>query len=113
VLREADGVQHNLHAFVVMPNHVHILVTPLVPMAKLTQRIKGRSARLANEILGRTGQPFWQDESFDHWVRNSVQFEKIRSYIENNPVKAGLVAESCLWPYSSAFGTQAEACATG
>jgi len=96
-----------------MPNHVHLLVTPLIAMPKLTQLIKGRSAHAANAILGSKGQPFWQDESFDHWVRNQIQFEKIKSFIESNPVKAGFVCEPCLWPYSSASGTQAKACATG
>ena len=77
---------------------------------------KRRSARLANAILGRTGQPFWQDESFDHWIRHPRQFEKVKSYIERNPVRAGLVVTPEQWPYSSAAaqpqGSQAEACAT-
>jgi len=40
--------------------------------------------------LGRTGEPFWQKESYDHWVRNQAEFLRIKAYIENNPVKAGL-----------------------
>lgn len=65
-IREGDGVEYDLHAFVVMPNHVHILIAPGIEMAKITRRIKGKSARHANLILGRTGKAFWQDESFDH-----------------------------------------------
>jgi len=51
---------------VVMPNHVHLLILPQVPVAQLMRWLKGSTAREANRILGRTGQPFWQDESWDH-----------------------------------------------
>ncbi len=89
-----------VHAFVVMPNHVHLLVTPFQPLSAVTKWIKGTSARRVNQFLERTGSPFWQDESFDHWARNSAEFEKIRAYIWNNPVKAGLVEHPAEWPYS-------------
>ena len=52
--------------------------------------------------LGRTGKPFWQVESYDHWVRNAYQFQRIISYIEWNPVSAGLVEKPEDWPWSSA-----------
>lgn len=91
-----------VHDYVVMPNHVHLLIRPIRPLKEVTKWIKGASARKANQLLGRTGQPFWQDESFDHWVRNQSEFEKIGNYIRNNPVHAGLVAEPEQWPYSSA-----------
>jgi REP-associated tyrosine transposase len=90
----------DVHAFVVMPNHVHVLITPLKPLCAVTKWIKGASARRANRLLSRTGEPFWQDESFDHWVRNRAQFEKIREYIWNNPAKEGLVTHPSDWPYS-------------
>jgi REP element-mobilizing transposase RayT len=90
-----------LHAFVVMPNHVHMLITPSKPLCAVTKWIKGASARRANQLLGRTGERFWQDDSFDHWARNRAQFEKIREYIWNNPVKAGLVKYPSEWLYSS------------
>ena len=85
--------RYQLHSFVVMPNHVHLLVTPSVPSAKWLRTLKGFTAHEANLILGRTGNPFWQSESYDHLVR-SDEFDRIRRYIENNPVKAGLVAAS-------------------
>jgi hypothetical protein len=53
--------------------------------------------------LGRTGVPFWQDESFDRWVRNSKERGNIIRYIELNPVHANLVSEPQMFPYSSAF----------
>jgi REP element-mobilizing transposase RayT len=56
---------YDLPAYVVMPNHVHLLIRPLVPLPEITRWLKGSTARRANLVLGRTGQPFWQDESFD------------------------------------------------
>ena len=94
-----------------MPNHVHLLIEPKAPAPKITQYVKGVSARRANELLQRTGQPFWQDESFDRWVRSQREMEKIIRYIEMNPVSANLASEPELFRFSSAF-TQAEACAT-
>ena len=52
-----------------MANHVHILIYPEADLSKITKSIKNFSARQSNAILERTGQPFWQDESYDHWVR--------------------------------------------
>ncbi len=59
-----------LHAFVVMPNHVHLLATPAVGLPRITKSLKGIAGRRANAMLGLTGRPFWQDESYDHLVRN-------------------------------------------
>ena len=91
-----------LRAYAVMANHVHVLLAPLAPLSQITHQIKGATARQANLILERTGAPFWQDESFDHWVRNPGEWQKIRAYIERNPVAAGLVARPEDWPWSSA-----------
>lgn len=91
-----------LHAYVVMANHVHVLFSPQAPLSRITRTIKAFSARKANDILGRKGQSFWQDESFDHWVRDEASFLRIRRYIEMNPVRAGLVQEPENWPWSSA-----------
>lgn len=91
-----------LRAYAIMANHVHVLLAPLAPLGQITRQVKGATARQANLILERTGAPFWQDESFDHWVRNPGEFQKIRAYIERNPVVAGLVARPEDWPWSSA-----------
>lgn len=99
----ADKLAHyRLHAFVVMANHIHLLIDPLVPVQRITNGLKGVSARDANRILGRVGKRFWQDESFDRWVRNGPKFERIRTYIERNPVAARLVPKPEDWPWSSA-----------
>jgi len=91
-----------LRAYAIMANHVHVLLAPIAPLGQITQQIKGATARQANLILGRTGSPFWQDESFDHWVRDPGEYQKIRAYIERNPVAAGLVGKPEDWPWSSA-----------
>ena len=89
-------------AYVVMPNHVHLLIQPRVPLKRITAGIKGVSSREANGVLGRAGRTFWQVESFDHWVRNEAEGAKIKEYIENNPVKGKLVERPEDWPWSSA-----------
>ena len=94
--------QYTLHAFVVMPNHVHVLITPRVPLPTLTKSLKGITAKQANAILGRTGAPFWQKESYDRDVRDEREFERIRFYIERNPLRAGLAQEASQYRWSSA-----------
>jgi len=103
VLRNGqDQKLFHLNAYVLMANHVHVLIEPLAPLAEITKLIKGRSARAANQALSRSNARFWQTESFDHWVRNPEEWQRIRAYIEQNPVKAGLVANPKDWPWSSA-----------
>jgi putative transposase len=94
---------YQLRAWVLMANHVHILIDPETRLARITKAIKNHTARLANVILGRTGLPFWQDESYDHWVRGPEELAKIVRYIETNPVAAGLVSRGEDWRWSSAF----------
>jgi len=91
-----------LHAYVLMADHVHVLFTRLAPLSHITAWIKGSTARQANLILGCSGAPFWQNESFDHWVRNPGEWQKIHEYIERNPVTAGLVSRPEDWQWSSA-----------
>ncbi len=93
---------YELRAWVIMANHVHVLLRPKVAPQRLLGALKGCTAREANLVLGRTGQPFWQAESYDHWVRDENQFERIVAYIENNPVKAGFVTRPEDYPWSSA-----------
>ena len=59
-----------------MPNHVHVLLLPLISASKLLQSLKGYTARQANLLLGRTGKKFWQAESYDHWVRDDREMER-------------------------------------
>jgi putative transposase len=92
-----------VHTYAIMPNHVHVLLTPRISPPRLMQLIKGGSAREANKILGVSGQPFWQRESYDHLVRSNEEFGKIRRYIENNPVKAGCADLPENYRWSSAW----------
>jgi REP element-mobilizing transposase RayT len=114
IVRGEELGHYQLDSYVVMPNHVHVLLWPWVPLARITGGIKGVSARAANAALGRVGTHFWEDESFDHWVRNEAELARIRAYIERNPVAAGLVERPEDWPWSSAAkrgGTATLGCA--
>jgi isocitrate dehydrogenase len=64
--------------------------------------LKGATARQANALLGRTGETFWQAESYDHWVRDENEWDRIAAYIEDNPVKARLVQRPEDYRWSSA-----------
>ena len=88
-IRDGERQQgfYESQAWVIMPNHVHLLILPHVALPKITHWIKGRTAREANRLLGRAGVPFWQHESNDHWVRSQKELNRIVGYIEENPVR--------------------------
>ena len=98
-----ESAMCRLHAYVIMPNHVHVLWTPLVSHAELIRRVKGPTAVGANKLLGRTREPFWQAEYFDRQVKSPGEFKRIQHYIEWNPVKAALAARPEEYPWSSAW----------
>lgn len=86
-----------LHSAVVMPDHVHLLLTPLrredgwpYRLQEILKLIKGASARSVNAILRSSG-PVWQEESFDHVLRSTENFRDKVEYIRQNPVRRGLV----------------------
>ena len=93
---------YELHSYVVMPNDVHLSMTPQVPVSKVMQSLKRFTGLEGNRILGVKGQAFWQDESYDRLVRDRGEFERIVEYIQINPVHAGLAAASEEFPWSSA-----------
>lgn len=103
-LLERYAHMYKLWSYVVMANHVHVFLKPkpVATVELITKHLKGYTAREANRILGRTGQTFWQDECFDHWPRDEDEFFRIANYVENNPVKAGLVPTPEDWVRSSA-----------
>jgi REP element-mobilizing transposase RayT len=97
-----DGVRYRLLAWVVMPNHIHALVEVWqTPLGKILKDWKSYTAKEANKILGREGT-FWEDDYFDRYVRDQEHFRRVVRYIENNPVKAGLVRMAAEWSWSSA-----------
>lgn len=93
---------YQLGPWVIMANHIHVLLLPGIDPSLLLKALKGSTARDANRLLGRTGEQFWQRESYDHWVRNEAEWNRIARYIERNPVKAGLVAKPEDYKWSSA-----------
>lgn len=113
-LRHFHSQHYLLDDWVVMPNHVHVILWPM-PNFTLSEILKSRkrhTARQANLILGRTGETFWQRESYDHWIRNDEEKSRIRRYIRMNPVNARLCKAPEDWKWSSAWpGWQASASA--
>lgn len=103
-LQKWDNDRYRLIAWVVMPNHVHILIQLLAKnsLSEIMHSIKSYTAHEANKILQRSGQ-FWFIESFDRYIRDSRHYFNTIKYIENNPVKAGLCREPAEWEFSSAF----------
>ena len=103
-----------------MPNHVHLLFQPKEttpesavgesrigemedsksPLSKIMHSLKSYTAHEANRILHRSGV-FWQSESYDHWVRDDDELERIVDYIMANPVKAGMVKNPHEWFFCS------------
>ena len=107
-LLHGDDVQYRLLAWVVMPNHVHVLVEmlPGYPLYQVVQAWKSVTARRANVLLGRKGT-LWQRDYFDRYIRDERHMERAIVYIHGNPVKAGLVARAEDWPFGSARWTAA------
>jgi REP-associated tyrosine transposase len=109
------GERYQLLAFVVMPSHFHWVFQPCpkwvdslsdkggkrTPRERIMKSICGYTAYRCNRLLGLIGA-FWQHESYDHVVRDYEELLRIVRYIENNPVKAGLVASPQDWRWSSA-----------
>jgi REP element-mobilizing transposase RayT len=98
-----DGERYHLLAWVVMPNHVHWLFTPLDghKLKEILHSIKSFCSNEANLILDRRGT-FWMEDYFDRWIRDEKHFKNAVRYIEHNPVKAGLCRKPEDWPWSSA-----------
>jgi REP element-mobilizing transposase RayT len=91
-----NGRKVHMHAFVVMPNHVHLLFTPLesakgepYSLAEIMKGIKGASSHSVNKCLSRRGR-LWEPESFDRITRSDADFEYRVIYIVQNPIAAGL-----------------------
>ena len=113
-LHYRDGKVYRLDAYCIMANHVHVVFAPLAiqsseeaqtnslqynTLASIMQSIKGYTAWKANRLLGRSGA-FWHHESYDHSVRNASEWQRIITYVLNNPVKAGLIKDWEKWQWS-------------
>jgi putative transposase len=100
------GKTYDLSAFSIMPNHIHLVCTPLekskdvlYSLTEILHSLKRHTARQANLLLGRTGA-FWQDESYDHIIRDDAELERIVKYVLCNPVEANLVDDWDQWQWS-------------
>lgn len=101
-----DEDVYDLIAYCIMLNHVHLVCTPRLKekdmhfgLTEILHSLKRYTARKANKILQRNGA-FWQDESYDHFIRDDDELERIVKYVLYNPVKAGLVKEHTNWKWS-------------
>lgn len=109
-IRFWDDQKWRVFAAVVMPDHVHALVRPLPlnaadvaavefhNLSELTRSVKGYSSNRINRRQGHAGT-FWQDESYDHIIRDDREFEETWAYIIYNPMKAGLVETPETYPW--------------
>ena len=92
-----------LHEFVLMPDHFHLLLTPKETLEKAMQLIKGGFSYRAKKELGYCGD-IWEHSFHDRRVRDALEYERLRHYIQQNPVKRMLAAVAEQYPYSSAAG---------
>ncbi|HLR76980.1 MAG TPA: transposase, partial [Balneolaceae bacterium] len=102
-----DQVEYDLYAFTIMPNHVHSVFKLLpnldkqkkYPVTSIIGRLKSYTANECNQILKKSG-PFWQEESYDHVIRDDDELGETIKYVIYNPVKAGLVEGWKDWKYT-------------
>lgn len=102
-----NGIRYNVLRWCIMPNHVHVLIEVLDgwTLSTIMHGWRSYTAHQANKILERTGN-LWMEEYFDRYIRDEKHLETVINYIDNNPVKAGLVDEAPKWPWCS-LGQQA------
>ena len=96
------GQAYLLHEFVVMPDHIHVLLTPHTSLEKVVQFIKGGFSFRAKKELG-SNMEIWQKGFQDHRIRDANDYAIHVSYIHNNPVKERLCESPDQYPYSSAY----------
>jgi REP element-mobilizing transposase RayT len=98
-----DGSRYHLHHWVIMPNHVHLMLTACDGhnLASIVHSLKSFTANRANRILKRKGS-FWAVEYFDRYIRNAAHYGNAVSYIHRNPVKAGLCDAAEDWHFGCA-----------
>jgi REP element-mobilizing transposase RayT len=97
-LKKFDQLRYRLHAWCIMPNHIHAVMQPLNEwtLAKIIHTWKSYTAKQANILLAREGE-FWQREYYDHLIRDSKDLARIIEYVHKNPQKAGLTNWPWLW----------------
>lgn len=99
-----DESRYRLLSWVIMPNHLHVLLVPNMnrSLSKIVHSLKSYTAHKANAMLGRQGQ-FWFEDYFDRYIRDAKHYDAVVRYIEMNPVKARLCSSPGDWRYGSAW----------
>ena len=99
------GIRFDLRAWCVMPNHVHAVLRPSAgwTLSKILKGWKGYTAHEANKLLQRTGNSFWQSESYDQLIRDDEDMHRCCHYTTMNPVNAKLCQRPEDWKWSSAY----------
>jgi REP element-mobilizing transposase RayT len=104
-LKYHENLKYILYAYCIMPNHLHILLQPMKgnSLSSIMHSIKSYTAHKMKGIIN-CGEHFWQNENYDHTIRNTDDFENTLNYIIENPVKAGLVEnwEDWKWTFYNA-----------
>lgn len=102
-IRHFEGKRYELHAWCIMPNHVHVVVRPLAghALSGILHSWKSFSAQGSNRLLRRSGE-FWQKESYDHIIRDPAALDRTIRYVQENPLKAKLPAWPWVWPRTEA-----------
>jgi putative transposase len=103
-LRHYQGTAYHLHEFVVMPDHLYILLTPLTSLEKAVQFIKGGFSYRAKKELG-SNLEVWQKGFADHRIRDAEDYRLLVLYIHQNPVRKDLCEKPQGYPYSSGHGS--------
>jgi putative transposase len=94
---------YDLFAWVAMPNHVHVVMDPVIQLSEIMRWLKTATANRANKLIGKTGTPFWQRAYYDRRIRSPQELSSVIAYMEENPVRSGLAACSEEWRWSSAY----------
>ena len=102
--RHFHGQRYDLVAFVVMPNHVHLLIRvyPGELLSTIVQGWKSYTAKIIHRQHPAAGAQIWQEDYWDRFIRNETHYQRAIHYIHENPVTAGLAATAEQWPFSSA-----------
>ena len=110
-LKYFHGARYDLRSWVIMPNHVHVVLWPMPghTLNEILHSWKSFTSIRANRMLNRVNSSFWQAESFDHWIRDDEEHSRLVAYVENNPVKARFCKARDEWKWSSAASVRSSA----
>jgi REP element-mobilizing transposase RayT len=97
IIYEKNNILYEIEIFVIMPNHIHLLLKQIADLKEILKYIKGKSAIEFNKKFNRKGK-FWHNNYYDRVIRNEKHFLLVYEYIKNNPIKANLVDAKRVFP---------------